>query len=46
MRSALSALADREGQQTLLFTCRKDEKTILDELGAAYSYTDLGRQSA
>ncbi|MBO7354777.1 MAG: hypothetical protein J6U61_11060, partial [Lachnospiraceae bacterium] len=46
MRSALSALADREGQQTLLFTCRKDEKTILDELGAAYSYTDLGGQSA
>ncbi|MBO4560109.1 MAG: AAA family ATPase, partial [Lachnospiraceae bacterium] len=34
MRSALSALADREGQQILLFTCRKDEKAILDELGA------------
>ncbi|MBR5733500.1 MAG: hypothetical protein IKX80_08675 [Lachnospiraceae bacterium] len=46
MRSALSALADREGQQILLFTCRKDEKAILDELGAAYSYTDLGGQSA
>ncbi|MBR5967635.1 MAG: AAA family ATPase [Lachnospiraceae bacterium] len=45
MRSALSALADREGQQMLLFTCRKDEKAILDELGAAYSYIELGGQS-
>jgi uncharacterized protein YhaN len=41
MRSALSALADREGQQTVLFTCRKDEKAILDELGAAYNYISL-----
>ena len=41
MRSALSALADREGQQTVLFTCRKDEKAVLDGLGAAYNYIEL-----
>ncbi len=41
MRSALSALADREGQQTVLFTCRKDEKAVLDGLGAACNYISL-----
>ena len=41
MRSALSALTDREGQQTVLFTCRKDEKAVLDGLGAAYNYISL-----
>ncbi|MBQ3913493.1 MAG: AAA family ATPase [Lachnospiraceae bacterium] len=41
MRSALSAIADREGQQVILFTCRPDEKEILDELGAAYNLIEL-----
>jgi uncharacterized protein YhaN len=41
MRSALSAIADREGQQVILFTCRPDEKEILDELGAAYNLLEL-----
>ena len=41
MKSALSALAEREGQQILLFTCRKDEKAILDELGAAYNLINM-----
>ncbi len=41
MRSALSAIADREGQQVIMFTCRPDEKEILDELGAAYNLIEL-----
>ena len=41
MRSALSAIADREGQQVILFTCRPDEKEILDGLGAAYNLIEL-----
>ncbi len=36
LKSALSALSERDGQQILLFTCRKDEKRVLYELGAAY----------
>ena len=41
LKSALSALADREGYQILLFTCRSSERRILDELGAAYNPVNM-----
>ncbi len=46
MRSALSAIADREGQQIILFTCRHDEGRILMELGAGFTVNDLGGMGA